>query len=181
VHKTSTQHFYGRPKGQAIIFCRWGFFFFLLLFSLAYSQRSQLGCLPYFHTWCDLSANLECRSEMCRMRLTDNTGRKNSPSAHHSTSLSGYIFATKEYIDNRKNLLHSNRPIFSTCSHFGQLTAQIGWRVWGTPANFNGFRVFPSLLHRRRSTEINRTLHDVWPSPGLVHYRYVYILGALGP
>jgi len=22
-----------------------------------------MGCLPYFHTWCGLSANLECRSE----------------------------------------------------------------------------------------------------------------------
>jgi len=27
---------------------------------------------------------------------------KKSPSAHHRTSLSGYIFATKTYIDNRK-------------------------------------------------------------------------------
>jgi len=39
-----------------IIFCSYGFF----LFFLAYSQRSQSGCLPYFHTWCSLSANLEC-------------------------------------------------------------------------------------------------------------------------
>ena len=25
--------------------------------------------------------------------------------------------------------------------------AEICWRVWGTPANFNGFRVFAALLH----------------------------------
>ena len=25
--------------------------------------------------------------------------------------------------------------------NFGPLTAEIGWRVWGTPANLNGFRV----------------------------------------
>jgi len=43
-------------------------FFF---FSLAYSQRSEIGCLPYFHTWWGLSANLECRSEMCCTRLTE--------------------------------------------------------------------------------------------------------------
>jgi len=49
---------------------------FLLSFFLAYSQRSQSGCLPYFHTWCGLSANLECRSKMCCARLTENTGRK---------------------------------------------------------------------------------------------------------
>jgi len=42
---------------EDIIFLPCGFFY--LLFSLAYSQPSQIGCLPYFHTWCDPSANLE--------------------------------------------------------------------------------------------------------------------------
>jgi len=28
-------------------------------------------------------------------------------------------------------------------------------------------------MHRRRSTEVNQTLHDVWPSPGLVHFIYI--------
>jgi len=48
------------------------------------------------------SANLECRSEICCARLAGNTGRKKSPSGHHRTTLSGYIFATKAHIDNRK-------------------------------------------------------------------------------
>ena len=91
---------------------------------------------------------------MCSTRLAGNTGRKNdakkSPSAHHPTILSGYIFATKARIDNRKkNLLSSN--ISSTCSHnmvnFGPLVAEIYPVVWGTPANFNGFRVLAALLH----------------------------------
>jgi len=53
---------------QAIIFCSCSFFLhssFFLSFFLAYSQRSEIGCLQYFHTWCGLSANLECRYEMC--------------------------------------------------------------------------------------------------------------------
>jgi len=75
--------------------------FFLLSFFLAYSQRLQIGCLPYFYTWCGPSANLECRSEMCCMRLAGKAGPKNSPSGHHRTTLSGYIFATKALIDNR--------------------------------------------------------------------------------
>jgi len=50
------------------------FYLLLLLFFLAYSQPSQIGCLPYFHTWYGLSANLECRSETCCMRLAENTG-----------------------------------------------------------------------------------------------------------
>jgi len=32
---------------------------FFFLFFLAYSQPSQIECLPYFHIWCGLSANLE--------------------------------------------------------------------------------------------------------------------------
>jgi len=31
--------------------------------------------------------------------------------------------------------------------NFGLLAAEIRWRVWGTPANFNGFRVLAALLH----------------------------------
>jgi len=30
------------------------------------------------------------------------------------------------------------------------------------------------LLHRRRSTKVNQTLHDMWPSPELVHYIYAF-------
>jgi len=53
-----------------------------------------------------------------------------------------------------------------TCAHnmvnFGLLTAEIHPVVWGTPANFYGFRVLATLLHSivvgvsqtlRRSTE----------------------------
>jgi len=54
--------------------------------------------------------------------------------------------------------------------NFSLLTAEICSVVWGTPANFNGFLVSPSLLQRRRSPEANQTLHDVWPSHGLIHY-----------
>jgi len=84
--------------GQAIIFSSCGFFFLSSssfytyihtyihtnLYSakiveriLACSQPSEIGCLPYFHTWCGLSVNLECRSEMRCMRLAENTGHKN--------------------------------------------------------------------------------------------------------
>jgi len=59
---------------------------------------------------------------------------KKSLYGHHRTTLSGYIFATKARIDNRKNLLSSN--ISFTCSHntvnFGTLAAEIGPVVWGT-------------------------------------------------
>jgi len=85
------------------------------------------------------------------------------------------------YRQSEKNSLNNN--ISFTCSHnmvnFGPLAADISSWVWGTPANFNGFSLLPSLLHRRRLPEANQALHDFWPSPGLVHYRY--ILGFLPP
>jgi len=139
--------------------------FFPRLFS---AIRDWMSTILQFCAWCGLSANLECRSEMCCTWLAENTGckkiAKNSPSAHHCTTLSGCIFATKACIDNRKNFLNSN--ISSTCSHnmvnFCPLAAEISLPVWGTRANFNGFRLLALLLHRRHWTEVNQTLHDVW-------------------
>jgi len=64
-------------------------------------------------------------------------------------------------------------------ANVGPLAAETGLPVWGTPANFSGFRVLASLLQRRRSPEANQTLHDVWPSPALVHY--IYIFGGFAP
>jgi len=107
---------------------------------------------------------------MCCTRLAEKYRTqkiaKNSPSEHHPTNLSGCIFPTKACINNQKKLLNSN--IFSTCPHnvanFGLLVAEITSGVWGTPANFNGYRVLASLLQRRRSPEANQTFYNVWPS-----------------
>ena len=89
---------------------------------------------------------------------------QNSPSAHHCTTLTSYILATKARIDNRKKLLNSN--ISSTCLlnmvNFGPLTAEICWRGWGTAANLNGFRVLAS-----RSTKLCTIF-------GLIHYIYIF-------
>ena len=68
--------------------------------------------------------------------------------------------------------------VSSTCRHnmvnLGPLTAEIGWRVWSTPANFNGFRILASLMHRRCSMEVTQTLHDVLAAPAMVHYLYIF-------
>jgi len=99
-----------------------------LLFFLAYSQQSQTGCLYHTSTWYALTANLECRFEMYCTRLAENTGRKNSPSAHHRTTLSGYMFATKTCIDNRKkNLLNSNISSLHMSSEYSELPPTNGW------------------------------------------------------
>jgi len=59
-------------------------------------------------------------------------------------------------------------------ANIGLLAAEIGSLVWSTPSNFNRFRVLASLLQRRRSTEANQTLHNVWPSSALyIHFRWL--------
>jgi len=78
------------------------FFLFPRLFSAVADWMSTI--LPS----CGFSANLECRSEMYCTRLAENTGRKKSPkmpTAHRRTTLSGYIFAAKAYIDNQEKKL----------------------------------------------------------------------------
>jgi len=42
--------------------------------------------------------------------------------------------------------------------NFGLLTAEICWRVWGTPANFNRFHVLAALLHGTLVVGVSQTL-----------------------
>ena len=60
-------------------------YIFILSFVLSSSSffPPQIGCVPYFHTWCGLSANLRCRSETCCTRLAENTGRKKVAKNRH--------------------------------------------------------------------------------------------------
>jgi len=95
------------------------------------------------------------------LKMQDPKSHQKSPSGHHRTTLSCYIFTTKACIDNRKkNLLSSRisswRP--HTMVNSGPLAAEIGLVVWGTPANFNGFRVLVALLHGTPVVGVSQTL-----------------------
>jgi len=133
--------------GQPLYFCPVVSSIYLLLFFLGYSQLSQIGCLPCFHTWCGPSPNFACRSETCCTRLTGNAGCKKSPNIRHLRTIAQLCRAISSQLRHSltigKNLLNSN--ISPTRPHnmvnFGPLTAKICWRVMGSPANFNGFRV----------------------------------------
>jgi len=150
-----------RSRCGHYIFALWFLLSFYLFFFPCLISAVQIGCLPYFHTWCGLRANLRCRSETCCTRFAENTELKKLPSQHHRTNLLGYIFATKIRVDNRKkNLLNSNTS--STCAdnmvNFGPLAAEISSGVWGTPANFNGFRVLAASLHGTLVVGVSQTL-----------------------
>jgi len=72
-----------------------GFFFLLLLLLLllAYSQPSQIGCLPYLYTWCGLSVNLERRSEVCCARLVKIQDAKKCPKIRHLRTITQLCWA----------------------------------------------------------------------------------------
>jgi len=94
-------------RADHYIFALWFLLSFFLLFSWPNLSGRRLD-VCHISTRCGLSANLGCRSETCCMRLAENAGRKKcqkSSSAHHRTTLSGYIFATKALIDNRKKFI----------------------------------------------------------------------------
>jgi len=63
------------------------------------------------------------------------------------------------YRQSEKNLLSTN--ISYTCPHnmvnFGPLAAEIVSLVWGTPGNFNGFRILAALLHGTLVVGISQT------------------------
>jgi len=97
---------------------------------------------------------------MCCMLLAGNTGRKNR-NLRTVTQLCRAVSSTKTSIrQSETSLLNSN--ISPTCPYsmvnFGPLTAEIGPVVWGTPANFNGFRVLAALLHGSQVVSVSQTL-----------------------
>ena len=63
--------------------------------------------------------------------------------------------------------------------NFGPLAAEIGPVVWGTPANFNGFRVLAALLHALEYWAL-ATLYGVEPRAPPIFDRAAITLG-IGP
>ena len=127
----------------AIIFLPCSFFlllssFFPRLISAATDWMSTI----HLHKWCGPSANLECRSEMCCIRLAGNTGRKNDAKNRHLGTIVQFCRAESSQLTHvstiGKNFLNNNTS--ATCPHntvnFSLLAAEIGLVVWGTPEYF---------------------------------------------
>jgi len=128
---------------------------------------------------CELNACLKCAAR--GLLKNENTGRKNYAKNRHLRTIAQICWAissqrSRVSIIEKKLVKRDN--ISSICPHnmlnFSPLTAEICLGVFGTPTNVNGFRILASLRHRRRSMDVNQTLHDVWPSPALVYYVYIF-------
>jgi len=99
-----------------------------------------------------------CRSEMHgSLEMQDSKNRHLGTIAQLCRAISSQL--THVSTIGKKNLLNSN--VSPTCPHnmnFGLLAAEICWRVWGMPANFNGFRIFAALLHGTVVVGVSQTL-----------------------
>jgi len=136
--------------------------FFIFLFSSPNLSRQRVDVYHISTRGVALvSANVECR---CCTRPAGNTGRKKSPKICHLRAIVNFVGLYRRnwgtYRPSESNLLSSN--ISARCPHnmvnFGPLAAEIGPVVWGTPANFNGFRVLTALLHGSPVAGVSQTL-----------------------
>jgi len=66
-----------------------------------------------------------------RWKCRTQKSRQKSPSGHHRTTLSGYIFATKAHIDNRKKLV-KQRYVHHMSSQYSELRPANGWDPSGS-------------------------------------------------
>ena len=105
---------------------------------------------------------------------------KNSPSAHHHTTLSGYIFATKACIEKQKKHI-KQQYLLHMSSQYGELLSSNGWgrlASLGTLANFNGFHVFVTALTLLNGGQPNFARCSVVSWAGTI---YIYIFGGSCP
>jgi len=121
---------------RTLYFCPVVSFFFFLLFFL------QTGCLPYFYTWCGLSVNSECMSEMCCMRLTGNTGRKNDAKNRHLRTIAQLCRAVSSqlrHVSTIRKKLVKQQYLLHTSSQYDKLWPTNCWdrfRSLGHPSKF---------------------------------------------
>ena len=93
---------------------------------------------------------------------------KKSPSGHHRTTLSGYIFATKARINNRKKLV-KQQYLLHMFPEYGELQPTSGWDRSGSlghPCKFQWLLRLGSITARHSSighqpnfTALNRGCH----------------------
>jgi len=107
--------------------------------------------------------NLECRSEMCCSRLAVNAGPKKVTKNRHLGTIPQlcraislqlrHVLTIGKKLVKQQYLLH----IPHNMVNFGPLAAEIVSLVWGTPGNFNGFRVLAALLYGTLVVGVSQT------------------------
>ena len=101
---------------------------------------------------------------MCCTRLAANTGRKKVAKNRHLGTIAQlcpdissqlrHVSTIGKKLVKQQHLLHMSHNMVN----FGPLAAEIVSLVWGTPANFNGFRILAALLHDILVVGVSQTL-----------------------
>jgi len=140
--------------GHSILPLWWlPFFFFPCLISAITDWMSTI-----LHTRCGLSATLECRSEICCTRLTENTQRRNLSSAHHRTTLLGYILRHVSTIGKK---IVKQLYLLHMSSQYGERRPTSSWHRLGVCdpqqilTGFASWLRYYSDVARRRSTTLS--------------------------
>jgi len=137
------------------------FFFFFL----AYSQRLEIGCLPYFHTWC---GNTGCKNDVKNRHLR---------TIGDCTTLLSYIFSTKACIDNWKKGV-KQQYLLHMSLQYGELWSTNGWdrlASLGHPSKFQrvsrlGF-ITAAMSLTGGQPNFARCLAISWAGTLCVHFR----------
>ena len=80
--------------------------------------------------------------------------RQKSPSGHHHTNLSGYMFATNAHIDNRKKTI-KQQHVLQISPEYGELRPTSGWNIYGSlghPSEFQRLSRLGSVIARQSSS-----------------------------
>jgi len=120
---------------------------------------------------------------MTRWKYRTQKWRKKSPSAHHHTTLSGYIFATNAWpVLTIGKKLAKQQYLPHMSSQYGKLWPTNGWDPFGSfghRSRFQRFRVLAALLHGTLVVGVSQTLQR-W-TEGATHIRQGAITLGIDP
>ena len=119
--------------------------------------------MPYFHTWCGLSANLECRSEMCCMRLARNAWPKKYPKICHLGTIAQVCRAIslqpRHVLTIRKKLI-KQQYFLHMSPQYGKLRPTNSWDRFtslGHPCKFQRVSRLGSVTARHLVVGVSQT------------------------
>jgi len=130
--------------------------------------------------WCGLDENLECMSECAARGLLEIQDAKMMQKNRHLytiTQLCRGESSQLRHVSTIGKKLVKQQYLLHMCPQYGKLRPTSGWyrsRSLGHPSKFQrvshlGFVTAPMSLNRRQ-----QNFADVWPSPELVHYTYIF-------
>jgi len=152
---------------QTLHFLSRGFFYLLLLSSVFFSSPNlSHHKLDIYHTSTHGVALVRIKDAALKraprgsLKIQDAKNRQKFDICAPSDNFVGLYLCNEGTYRQLEKLV--KQQICLTCPYnmvnFGPPATEICWRVWGTPTNFNGFRVLAALLHGTLVVGVSQTL-----------------------